>query len=92
MWWKTQREERLKELEEVTIIAVIADGGMEIKACTNDSRKACSSFLLLFHGLQDTLVLSCPILHRGFTLSSEDLVTFLLIPRNFQLQFPFQKS
>jgi hypothetical protein len=41
--------------------------------------------------MKDTLVLSCPILHRGSTLSSEDLVTFLLIPQNFQLQFPFQK-
>ncbi len=41
--------------------------------------------------MKDTLVLKCPNLHRGFTLPSEDLVTFLLIPRNFQLQFPFQK-
>jgi hypothetical protein len=63
MWGKTEREERLTELEEVTIIAVLADGGMGVKACTNDNKKACSSFLLLFHGMQDTLVLSCPILH-----------------------------
>jgi hypothetical protein len=39
MWGKTQREERLRELEEVTIITVLADGGMGVKACTNDSRK-----------------------------------------------------
>jgi hypothetical protein len=30
MWGKTQREERLKELEEVNIIAVLSDGGMGV--------------------------------------------------------------
>jgi hypothetical protein len=64
-------------------------GGWGVEAYSNDSRKACSSFLLLFHSM------ACRILFflaaQFYTLSSEDLVTFLLIPRNFQLQFPFQK-
>ncbi len=86
---KLKEKKDWESWKEVTIIDVLADEGTGVEAYTNDSRKACPSFLLLFHGLQDTLVLSCPILH---TLSSEDLVTFLLIQRNFSTSISISKE